>query len=349
VERLMSWDQTGYGGHLGSAIEGPRPRWLFAEGAQGFFSTFFLLANSGATEANVNFMFLVEQGDRVHHTVTVAPGARYTLAAGDVPALRNRSFATLIESDQPIVAERAMYFGASPLWYGGHGSAGVTEPAHKWFHAEGATGSFFDTFILLANPNGAPVTVGVTYFTEDNVHISSTKTLQPFSRLTINVKDEDPKLAAASFSTSVNVWNGLPIVSERAMYWGAPGDWREAHNSFGVTSSALKWGLAEGRAGGPREYQTYVLVSNEDAFDTAALRVLFIREDGVGIERTYDVGTRQRLTINASAIPELANSNFGTIVESISGTPINVESAIYWNANGVTWEGGGNTVATRLP
>jgi hypothetical protein len=29
--------------------------------------------------------------------------------------------------------------------------------------------------------------------------------------------------------------------------------------------------------------------------------------------------------------------------------PFNVESAIYWNVNGVIWEGGGNTVATPLP
>ena len=42
-----------------------------------------------------------------------------------VPALVNRSFATVIDADVPIVAERAMYFGDSPLWLGGHGSAGV--------------------------------------------------------------------------------------------------------------------------------------------------------------------------------------------------------------------------------
>ncbi len=29
-------------------------------------------------------------------------------------------------------------------------AAGVPEPATQWFHAEGATGDVFDTFILLA-------------------------------------------------------------------------------------------------------------------------------------------------------------------------------------------------------
>ena len=38
------------------------------------------------------------------------------------------------------------------LWTGGHASAGVTSLASRWFLAEGATGSFFDTFVLVGNP-----------------------------------------------------------------------------------------------------------------------------------------------------------------------------------------------------
>ena len=51
-----------------------------------------------------------------------------------------------------------MYFGAPPdvLFKAGHESAGVTAPSTRWFLAEGATGPFFETFILLANPNPTP-------------------------------------------------------------------------------------------------------------------------------------------------------------------------------------------------
>jgi hypothetical protein len=133
------------------------------------------------------------------------------------------------------------------------------------------------------------------------------------------------------------------------MYWGTTGaGWREAHNSFGVTGSGLKWGLAEGRSGGDRDYQTYVLVSNATA-NAADLEVTFIREDGTAVEKTYSVAAGARLNIPASALTELANSNFATIVESTNGVPINVESAIYWNTGGVVWESGGNTVATPIP
>jgi hypothetical protein len=355
AERLMSWDATGYGGHLGSAVDAPRRKWLFAEGAQGYFSTFFLLANGGATEATVRFTFLVELGEPVEHTVTVPPASRRTFYAGELAALVNRSFATTIEADVPIVAERAMYFGDSPLWLGGHGSAGVPAPALRWYHAEGATGSLFDTFILLANPNAEPTGVNVSYFTDTGVSVHKMKELPAFGRLTINIEDEAPELASANVATLVTSTSsssapaGLPIVSERAMYWGTTGTgWREAHNSFGVTESGLKWGLAEGRAGGDRGYQTYVLISNSHS-DAADVKLTFIREDGVTVEKTRTASAGQRLNVNASDLPELANSNFATIVESTNGVTINVESAIYWNAGGVIWEAGGNTVATPIP
>jgi hypothetical protein len=349
VERLMSWDATGYGGHLGTSVERPRPRWLFAEGAQGFFHTFFLLANSGASTATVRLTFLVEQGTPVTHTMEVAPGARKTFFAGDRAELVNRSFATVIESDVPIVAERAMYFGETPLWFGGHGSAGVPEPAHTWLHAEGATGPLFDTFILLANPHPVDVDVDVNYSTDSGQTIRRPRTLPAFSRLTINLEDEAPELANAAVSTRIDSIS-YPIVSERAMYWGTTGSgWREAHNSFGVTSSDVKWGLAEGRSGAPRGYQTYVLVYNTHTSETLELRVTFIKEDGTTVVRPFSVPAQTRFNIDTAGIAELADSNFSTILESINGTPFNAESAIYWSVNGVTWEGGGNTVATRLP
>jgi hypothetical protein len=44
VERTMRWDSSGYGAHTDKASAGPSTRWYFAEGSQGFFSTFLLLA-----------------------------------------------------------------------------------------------------------------------------------------------------------------------------------------------------------------------------------------------------------------------------------------------------------------
>ena len=71
----------------------------------------------------------------------MAPTARLTVAAGLIPELVNRSFAIVVDSNVPIIAERAMYFGTARFWDGGHESAGVSEPSASWFLAEGATGA----------------------------------------------------------------------------------------------------------------------------------------------------------------------------------------------------------------
>ena len=51
----------------------------------------------------------------------------------------------------------------------GHESAGVTAPSTDWFLAEGATGTFFNLFVLLANPTDTPTTVEATYLLSDGL------------------------------------------------------------------------------------------------------------------------------------------------------------------------------------
>jgi hypothetical protein len=348
VERTMTWDASGYGGHSGAAVDGARRRWLFAEGAQGFFDTFILLVNNGPVTANVRLTFLVEDGTPIVRTVDVGPTARITVYAGHIPGLAWRSFATIVESSAPIAAERAMYFGRSPTWVGGHESAGVSEPATRWFHAEGATGAAFDTYLLLANPGAQPASVVVTFLTESGASVSLPVALSPLSRRTINPENVSPQLANASFATAVQA--DVPIVSERAMYWSTTGGpWQEAHNSFGVTATGTRWGTADGRVGGARGYQTYLLVANTSTTATATLTITFMRTDGAQITRTYSVGPNRRLSIDCGTVPELANSEFGSVVESTNGVPIVVERATYWNAGGIVWAAGTNVTATPVP
>ena len=256
VERTMTWDASGYGGHSGSAVDGARMRWLFAEGSQGYFDSYFLLVNDGEAFAEVHLSFLTEQGPTVFRTLVVAPRSRVTVYAGGIPELVNRSFSTVVESSAPIVAERSVYFGTAPFWTGGHESAAVADAATQWYHAEGATGPIFDTFILLANPNAGPANVQVRFLTDTGVTVDLPLTLPGASRRTISAKTVAPALANASFATTVQ--SDLPIVSERSMYWSSPGvggTWVEAHNSFGVTATSTKWGTSDGRVGGPRHYR----------------------------------------------------------------------------------------------
>jgi Domain of unknown function (DUF4394)/Calx-beta domain len=347
VERTMRWDSTGYGSHTEKATAGPASRWYFAEGAQGFFHTFYLLANASETSNQVTLQFLLETGTSVTRTYTLSPTSRLTIYAGGIPELVDQSFGATVTFAVPGVAERAMYFG-TPIFDGGHASAGVNAPATSWFLAEGATGSFFTTCLLLANPGDTAANVTVTYLTGSGIPVTTTRTIAGRQRLTINVADEDPALAHVAVAT--HVASSVPIVAERVQYWPfSPGQWREAHNSFGVTATGTRWGLAEGRVGGAAAYLTYVLLANPGS-TAANVTLRFLRTNGTTVLKTLVVPPTSRQTVSVgpgTLVPELMDEDFGVVIDS--DQPIAVERALYSNANGTLWAAGSDATATRLP
>jgi len=346
VERTMRWDGSGYGAHTEKATAGARTTWYFAEGSQGFFDTFLLLTNPGPTNSLATVRFLLETGTPVTRFFALGPRSRTSVWAGAFDDLREASFGISVTFSNPGVAERAMYFGASPFWSGGHESAGAPDLSTSWFHAEGATGPFFDTFILLSNPNPAAATVNVAYLLDSGVSIVKAKTIPANSRLTINVETEDPLLAHAAVATLVT--SSVPIVSERAMYWaGSAGTWYEAHNSFGVTGAGTRWALGEGRVGGPEQYETYILLANPSAA-AATVTVTYLREAGAApVVQTVTVPPTSRVTLPAAQVAGLANERFGALIES--SLPIVVERALYSSVGGVFWAAGTNATGTRIP
>ena len=65
VERTLRWDATGYGMHTEKTAPSLSRTWLFAEGAQGFYQTFFLLTNPSPTANVATLRFLRENGSEV--------------------------------------------------------------------------------------------------------------------------------------------------------------------------------------------------------------------------------------------------------------------------------------------
>jgi Domain of unknown function (DUF4394)/Calx-beta domain len=347
VERTMRWDASGYGTHAEKAVHGSGARtWYFAEGSQGFFDTFFLLANPGDTANDAVVEMFTEDGVlAATQNYPLAPHSRLTVYAGDIPALRNRSFWTRVTFAELGIAERAMYFGA-PLFNAGHESHGITLPSTTWFHAEGATGTFFTTFLLLANPNDQAAQVTLTYLPAGGAPVAVQKVLAPRTRTTINVALEHASLGNAAVATRIE--SSLPILSERSMYWpGAPPTWHEAHNSFGETATDTRWALAEGRIGGSQSHQTYILLANPGN-QAATVTVAYLRESGEPVQKQYVVPALSRFNIDVGTmVPELSNEAFGAFIQSTH--PIFVERSIYSNAGGIFWSAGTDATATRIP
>jgi uncharacterized repeat protein (TIGR01451 family) len=348
VERTMRWDATGYGVATEKATDGPASTWYFAEGSQGYFHTYFLLANPHNASNVAHVTYLLDGGGVVQRDYPLAPASRLTIDAGADAALVDRSFGATVVFDRPGMAERAMYFDADRPFAGGSASAGVTAPSTSWRLAEGATGTFFNTFLLIANPGADPATLTLTYLLDSGGTVTRTHPVGGQQRLTINVAEEDPLLAGASFATSVE--SDRPVVVERSMYWPAA-NWYESHTSAGVTAPALRWGLAEGQVGGPSHAQTYILVGNPG--DTPAeIAVTFLKVDGDVVVKTFTAAPRSRLNIAiagaGSHVPELVDEPFAAAIQSTQ--PVVVERSLYFDdASGVTWAAGGNATATRLP
>ena len=163
LDRTMSWDTaTGYGAHAETSVLTPAVTWYLAEGAtHSGFDLFYLLQNPTPQAAEVRVRFLRPSGAPLEKTYTLVPYSRTNIWVDVEPfeglgaALANADVSAIIESTNrvPIIVERAMYLTQPGQFFAaGHESAGVTAPATRWFLAEGATGPFFDLFVLIANP-----------------------------------------------------------------------------------------------------------------------------------------------------------------------------------------------------
>jgi hypothetical protein len=324
----------------------PSPIWYFAEGSSGsVFQTYFLLANIGGTAANVTIEYL-KDGGVVTGTTVVPAGGRATVRAPD----QLGGFGARITSDQPIYAERAMYWNGLK---GSHASAGIRQPMSTWHFAEGVTFPGFHTFLLLANPNTDAITVNVTYHLDGGgVPMTASYTVPGLGRTTVAVGAAGhggPGNAAFSMTATTGA-GGPAFVAERAIYWNG---FSEGTASPGLPAPATQWGFADGSAGGFAEFQragedwrlfnTWFLLANNTGA-TANVTGYFYREDGTGITAAYQIPANSRKSIPAND-PRISHQRFAAFF--VSDQPIVAEKATYYGAGwigafasaGVPWNG----------
>lgn len=356
IDRSVTWGQESYGGHVERAIERPSTTWYLAEGAtHSGFDLFYLVQNPNAQAATVRVSYLLPTGTPLVKTYTVAPLSRYNIWVDREDArLGSTDVSAVLTSTNgvPIIVERSMYMNSGGLLFGaGHNSAGVTAPATRWFLAEGATGSYFDLFVLIANPSNGVARVRATYLLTSGQRIVREYSVAGNSRFNVWVDREHAALADAAVSTVVESTNGVPVIVERTMWWpGTAGTWLESHNSPGATTTGTMWAVASGEAGGASNAKTYVLVANTSAA-AGSVRATIMLEGGETAERVFTVAAGSRFNIDVSAaFPQAIGRRFGLVVESVGGVPaqLAVEAAMYWDALGRTWAAGTNALATKL-
>ena len=203
--------------------------------------------------------------------------------------------------------------------------------------------------MLVANAGGTDAQIEATYLLPNGTTVVKPYTVAANSRFNIWVDYEDARLANTAVSTTIRSTNAVPVIVERAMWW-PDGNWYEAHNSPGATTTGTKWALAEGEVGGTRGVDTYILIANTSSA-AGSVKVTLLFEDGTSAEKTVTVSGNSRFNVDArTAFPAALNKRFGAMVESLGTAPaqIVVERAMYWDALGQRWAAGTNALATKL-
>ncbi|MCJ7652725.1 MAG: hypothetical protein MUO75_03365, partial [Actinobacteria bacterium] len=148
--------------------------------------------------------------------------SRKTIKVNDhLPA--NTDVSTKVTGTQPIIAERAMYWGENtPLGEACHDSIGLSGAHKSFFLPDGQTSDGRETWTLVANPNADEVAVEISYLKPDGQNnVVFQDTIPGNSRKTYNMADKgiNGRAAVKAVCTTANG----NIMVERAMYWNNRG------------------------------------------------------------------------------------------------------------------------------
>ncbi len=192
-----------------------------------------------------------------------------------------------------------------------------------WYLAEGYTGSGFDTYVLVQNPNSETASLRGEYVDARGNYVEEYYNLGGRSRLTLNL---DAIFPDSEVSTCISSLNDVGVVVERSMYFNSAGR-DDGHCTPGSPGLSTTWYFAEGYTG--PGFDEYILVLNP-WFNSNQMRLTLY--DAAGGEQTYEYWLlpASRLTVHVN---ELApGKDVSARVETSYGAV--AERAMYFDYNG---------------
>ena len=332
AERPMYFRYHGWmdGGSDAFGSKQGQTSWYFAEGytsAGNPFMEYICLANFGTQTARGMMTLMGASGRTRQLVVDLQAGSRKTIY---INSYIDGEVSAKIETNQPIVAERSMYFGYRSLnggfaADGGHTQPGLNSLSNYWYFAEGRVSDSFEEWISLANPGNDAVKATLSYYTPSGLRTTLQVNLPPQSRRSVLVNES----FTAAEDVSVGIASDRPIAAERAMYFNYNGGYDDGHVSRGTVGAALRWNFAEGSVF--PGIDEYLLVMNPGT-RPATINATYLLGQGEGTHNaTYEVGPGQRITVNVNG--ELAPKGQPAQVglELVSDQPVVAERAMYFN------------------
>jgi len=330
------------GGHDVIGVPQPRTTYYFAEGTtrgnaiDGYFEQWLCLQNPGSTDAIVSVNYLLETGQTVTKSYPVKKTSRHTVDV-NTEVGKDHDVSCVVTSDQPIVAERPMYFFYHDKWTGGHDVVGAPGPDTVFYFAEGTTrdnaqDGAFEEWICLQNATSTAAPVRITYYTEQAGAVPQEVVVGPTSRLTVDVKLK----LGANVDTSFKIEStaGIPILAERPMYFNYHNAWNGGHDVMGCNTPEKSFYFAEGTT--LPDFATWIAVMNPGSTD-ATVTFKYLLGNGSNIEKTVVIAPQKRYTRDVLADVG-ANQDVSIVVEGSS--EIVAERPMYFNYHG--WCTGGH-------
>lgn len=217
------------GGHVGAGVTAPGTNFDFAEGYTGpGFDEWITVQNPGTSAATVTLRYLLDDGAPVSETFEIAAQARFTrMVNSRVP---NKSLSANVSSNRPVVVERPMYFSYNG-WTGGHNAPGATLKYRHAFIPDLDTRAFSDTWLTVANSNGAEAKLTFRFFDEAGQVMVRNGTVPASSRGTFKVNT----LAGDGKRLSVVISSDQDIAVEKPLYfWRSDADGGTVALAYGV-------------------------------------------------------------------------------------------------------------------
>ena len=282
-----------------------------------------------------------EKGEEVVTGFSVDPHSRVSFLVNDLLGDGYQNSLTL-SANQPIVAERPMYFDysgtASRHWQGGHCVMGASSLAREYYFAEGTTRPEFDEWLTLLNPNSDPITINADYQLGpgQGSPVTDSYTIQGGMRYTVFV----PLAAGTPKDVSVKLSSDRDFLAERPMYFDYSGTasrhWQGGHCVMGVPSRSDTLFFAEGYTGSG--FEEWLCIQNSEGTDATVEITYYTQEAGELPVRTEVIpaGSRITLLVNQHAGPDYQLS---CSIRTISGPPVVAERPMYFLYGGA-WDGG---------
>ncbi|MBU4219536.1 MAG: IPT/TIG domain-containing protein [Actinobacteria bacterium] len=324
VDRTMYWAPSGAGagvagdGHCSIGVTAPAKIWYLPEGSSDWgFACWLLIQNPNDTEAAATITYMIEGRGPQTFEKKVPASSRATFNMADDIGAEDASIK--VEADIPVIPERAMYRNNRRE---GHDSIGTTTPANDYYLAEGTTDYGFTTYVLVQNPNDKPTDVTIIYMTPSGPQQQPTFRMDPNSRKTICVNDVLP-----GTDLSTHVHGSVPIIAERAMYWGN-GTGGACHDSIGLAAPHTTFYLPDGQKSSGCETWTLVQNPNDSAVE---VEISYLTPDGYNNPTfTHAVPANSRKTCNMAFQGRAAVM----VTCKTEGKKIMVERAMYWHQRG---------------